>query len=66
LGREVEVLVEGVSRRSDNDFTGHTRSNKVVNFPGMGRIIPMGTRVKVLIEEVKRNSLYGQQVDVLE
>src|SRR5262249_40524413 len=33
LGRTVEVLVEGESARSNQDYYGHTRCSKVVNFP---------------------------------
>ena len=33
-GSVVEVLVEGRSRQSDQDVTGRTRSNKIVNFKG--------------------------------
>ena len=33
LGREVNVLAEAVSSKSEADFTGHTTCHKVVNFP---------------------------------
>ena len=40
-----EVLVEGQSKQSDQDVTGRTRSNKIVNFEGelnlVGRLIPV-------------------------
>ncbi|HWQ35134.1 MAG TPA: tRNA (N6-isopentenyl adenosine(37)-C2)-methylthiotransferase MiaB [Blastocatellia bacterium] len=58
LGREVEVLVEGTSQRSAADLTGHTRCNKVVNFPGDRSRI--GQRVMVEITEARQNSLYGR------
>ncbi|HWR98521.1 MAG TPA: tRNA (N6-isopentenyl adenosine(37)-C2)-methylthiotransferase MiaB [Candidatus Methanoperedens sp.] len=32
VGEQVEVLVEGHSRRSAAEFTGRTRTNKIVNF----------------------------------
>lgn len=60
LGKTVEVLVEGESARSSKDYYGHTRCNKVVNFPADAEII--GQIAKVKISEVKPNSLYGYLV----
>ncbi len=62
LGRTVEVLVEGISSRSTSDYTGHTRCNKVVNFPiaGSGDSQALGKLVAVKIIEVKSHSLYGE------
>ena len=44
-GQVEEVLVEGRSKQSDQDVTGRTRSNKIVNFEGelnwMGRLVPV-------------------------
>ena len=57
IGRTVEVLVEGESARSSDDCYGHTRSNKIVNFPGQKELI--GKLVNVRIASVKPNSLYG-------
>lgn len=57
LGRTVEVLVEGTSVRSERDLTGHTRCQKVVNFPGDRELI--GTLAQVKVTDVKTNSLYG-------
>jgi tRNA-2-methylthio-N6-dimethylallyladenosine synthase len=59
-GRVVEVLVEGTSARSDQDLTGHSRCQKVVNFPGAPHLI--GQLAQVLVTEVKTNSLYGRLV----
>ena len=58
LGRTVEVLVEGASSRSPSDYTGHTRCNKVVNFPIAAEAL--GKLVNVNITEVKSHSLYGE------
>lgn len=60
LGREVEVLAEGVSARSQGDLTGHTRCNKVVNFPRNGS--ELGDLVKVKIEQIHPHSLYGTSI----
>ena len=59
-GRTVEVLVEGTSARSEQDLTGHTRCQKVVNFPGGRERI--GTLAQVKVTDVKTNSLYGELV----
>jgi tRNA-2-methylthio-N6-dimethylallyladenosine synthase len=61
LGQTLEVLVEDVSSRTTSDYTGHTRCNKVVNFPGTPDL--MGQLVKVRITDVKRHSMYGEIVD---
>jgi tRNA-2-methylthio-N6-dimethylallyladenosine synthase len=58
LGRTVEVLVEGTSSRSPSDYTGHTRCNKVVNFPIAAEAL--GKLVNVNITGVKSHSLYGE------
>jgi tRNA-2-methylthio-N6-dimethylallyladenosine synthase len=58
LGREVEVLVQGLSARSKADCTGHTRCHKVVNFPCHSRYI--GKIVKVRVEHIRPHSLYGE------
>jgi tRNA-2-methylthio-N6-dimethylallyladenosine synthase len=60
LGRTVEVLVEGMSSRSPSDYTGHTRCNKVVNFPIAAEAL--GKLVNVKITGVKSHSLYGEMV----
>ncbi|MCL6472488.1 MAG: tRNA (N6-isopentenyl adenosine(37)-C2)-methylthiotransferase MiaB [Firmicutes bacterium] len=39
LGRDVEVFVEGVSKKNPNMLTGRTRTNKVVNFAGSNDLI---------------------------
>ncbi|MBI1761586.1 MAG: tRNA (N6-isopentenyl adenosine(37)-C2)-methylthiotransferase MiaB [Acidobacteria bacterium] len=57
LGKVVEVLVEGESVRSDNEYTGHTRCNKVVNFPKTAGAL--GELVQVVIDGVSANSLRG-------
>jgi tRNA-2-methylthio-N6-dimethylallyladenosine synthase len=57
LGRELSVLVEGKSARSEMDLTGHSTCNKVVNFKGdaagIGKIMP------VQITAAKSHTLYG-------
>lgn len=60
IGRTVEVLVEGMSSRSSSDYTGHTRCNKVVNFPIASDML--GRLAQVKVTEVKSHSLYGVMV----
>jgi tRNA-2-methylthio-N6-dimethylallyladenosine synthase len=60
IGRTIEVLVEGESARSKTDLTGHSRCQKVVNFPGDPSLI--GRIVSVLVTDSKPNSLYGHLV----
>jgi tRNA-2-methylthio-N6-dimethylallyladenosine synthase len=60
VGRQVEVLVEGESAKSDLDMTGHTTCQKVINFPGSETL--KGRLVKVRITQAKTNSLYGEIV----
>ncbi|MFN0088268.1 MAG: tRNA (N6-isopentenyl adenosine(37)-C2)-methylthiotransferase MiaB [Blastocatellia bacterium] len=63
LDQILEVLVEDVSSRSTSDYTGHTRCNKVVNFPAATDL--RGQLARVRITEVKRHSMYGELVEVL-
>jgi tRNA-2-methylthio-N6-dimethylallyladenosine synthase len=60
VGREVSVLVERRSAKSDLDMSGHTTCNKVVNFPGGENL--QGNVVSVRVSEAKANSLYGKML----
>jgi tRNA-2-methylthio-N6-dimethylallyladenosine synthase len=60
-GRIEEVLVEGQSKQSDQDMTGRTRSNKIVNFEGNLGFI--GQLVHVRITKAYPHSLRGQIVE---
>jgi tRNA-2-methylthio-N6-dimethylallyladenosine synthase len=60
VGREVKVLVEGESAKSEQDMTGHSTCQKVVNFPGSLSL--KGQVVNVRITQAKTNSLYGEMV----
>jgi tRNA-2-methylthio-N6-dimethylallyladenosine synthase len=60
VGREVSVLVEGLSAKSVEDLTGHSTCHKVVNFRGAASL--KGQVVRVRIEAAKANSLYGRLV----
>ncbi|MEW6669638.1 MAG: tRNA (N6-isopentenyl adenosine(37)-C2)-methylthiotransferase MiaB [Thermodesulfobacteriota bacterium] len=56
-GRELEVLVEGISRRG-NQQSGRTPTNKIVNFTSNKDML--GTLVQVLIKRSSANSLWGE------
>jgi tRNA-2-methylthio-N6-dimethylallyladenosine synthase len=60
LGNIFEVLVEGKSRR-ENQWSGHTSSNKVVNFTST-REESLGDYVRVSINAATPNSLIGEVV----
>ncbi|MCA1566157.1 MAG: tRNA (N6-isopentenyl adenosine(37)-C2)-methylthiotransferase MiaB [Acidobacteria bacterium] len=60
VGREVSVLVERKSAKSDSDMSGHTTCNKVVNFPCREDL--KGEIISVRVNEAKANSLYGEIV----
>ena len=53
-----EVLVEGPSRNGNEDMTGRTRGNRIVNFPGGTGLI--GKTVSVRIVEAFPHSLRGE------
>ncbi len=60
LGREVSVLVENSSTRTENGLTGHSTCHKIVNFVGSSDLL--GHVVSVKINEIKTNSLFGELV----
>jgi tRNA-2-methylthio-N6-dimethylallyladenosine synthase len=61
IGMVFEVLVEGRSKKSENDLFGRTSQNKVVVFPGEGQRI--GGYVKVKIEKSTSATLIGRPVN---
>lgn len=56
----VEVLVDGISKKNDNVYSGYTPENKLVNFTGDN--VQIGQLVKVKITEVMSFSLNGELV----
>ncbi|MFC7392622.1 tRNA (N6-isopentenyl adenosine(37)-C2)-methylthiotransferase MiaB [Scopulibacillus cellulosilyticus] len=57
----VEVLVEGTSKKNPKVLSGHTRTNKVVNFRGPKSLI--GELVNVRVTEAKTWTLDGEFVE---
>jgi tRNA-2-methylthio-N6-dimethylallyladenosine synthase len=60
VGKTVEVLVEGESRKNAAEFSGRSADNRVVNFPG-GRD-RVGELVSIVITRYGANSLFGETV----
>ncbi|HEV2882107.1 MAG TPA: tRNA (N6-isopentenyl adenosine(37)-C2)-methylthiotransferase MiaB [Pyrinomonadaceae bacterium] len=60
VGKDVSVLVERKSAKSDMDMSGHTTCNKVVNFPCEKDL--EGKIISIRVNEAKANSLYGELV----
>lgn len=58
IGKTVEVLVEGVSKKSDKELVGRTSQNKVVVFPASGH--KKGEYVTVKIERCTQTTLIGK------
>ena len=56
----VEVLVDGLSKRNSNVYSGYTPENKLVNFTGEN--VKVGDIVKVKITQVMSFSLNGEMV----
>jgi tRNA-2-methylthio-N6-dimethylallyladenosine synthase len=58
LGREIQVLAEAASSKSEDDLTGHSTCHKVVNFPRAS--VKPGEVATVRVTQTKPNSLYGK------
>lgn len=57
VGQTVEILVEGESKKSGNDFCGRTDSNKMVVFPKGDAVI--GEYRNIMIERANSATLFG-------
>ena len=60
VGKVHQVLIEGFSKRSDEDLQGRTSSNKVVVFPGAG--YQKGQYVNVFVSDCSGGTLIGKVV----
>src|SRR5512143_2671130 len=60
VGTVQRVLVEGISRKDENEISGRTENNRVANFPGDASLI--GQFVDVRITAAYPNSLRGDSV----
>ena len=61
IGRVHRVLIEGFSKRSDEDFQGRNDANKVVIFPKKN--FKKGDYVNVLVEDCSAATLFGKTID---
>jgi tRNA-2-methylthio-N6-dimethylallyladenosine synthase len=57
IGRTVEVLVEGPSKKSNEDFSGRTDTNKMVVFPKGSSAV--GQYRPISIERANSATLFG-------
>jgi tRNA-2-methylthio-N6-dimethylallyladenosine synthase len=60
LGASFELMVSGKSRR-ENQWSGHTSCNRVLNFASQAREL-LGTYVQVRVTNVGPSSLVGEHV----
>ena len=60
LDQIVEVLVDGISKRNSNVYSGYTPENKLVNFTADD--VSVGDLVKVKITEIHSFSLNGELI----
>ena len=63
VGQTHEVLIEGVSKKSTNDFAGKNDQNAVVVFP-VADSYKKGDYVQVLIESCTSATLIGKIVKI--
>lgn len=64
VGDEFDVVVEGLSKKSDKMLFGRTDGNKTVIVPVNGSALLIGERVKVRINKANSATLFGEVVDV--
>ncbi len=57
VGSNVEVLVEGESKKSSNEYCGRTESNKMVVFPKNG--YKPGEYIQIRVERANSATLFG-------
>ena len=60
VGREFEILVEGVSKRRDDQLFGRTSQNKVVVFDKGGHDV--GDYVRVRVTGCTSATLFGEEI----
>jgi len=61
VGRKEAILVEGYSKQNRREFTGRTRSNRIVNFGSRENCL--GRTVSVRISAAYQHSLRGEPAD---
>ncbi len=59
IGSQVEVMIEGDSKKSDQQWMGHTESNVTVVWPKNGHPGLPGDLVSISIQDATPSTLYG-------
>jgi len=63
IGADIEVFIEGVSKKNENVLRGRSRTNKLINFPGTSDLIH--SEALVHVKEAYTWSLTGEMKAVL-
>ena len=64
VGKEGTILIEGLSKKSDQFLSGRTDTNKVVIIP-LDENIKQGNYVKVKINRATHATLFGDVVNIV-
>jgi tRNA-2-methylthio-N6-dimethylallyladenosine synthase len=59
VGKTFEVLIEGNSKKSDQDWMGRNSQNKVIVFPKENNAVKKGDYVEVLVTGFTKGTLIG-------
>ena len=59
IGTQVEVMVEGEAKKSDQQWMGHTESNVTVVWPKDALPASPGDLVSILVQDATPSTLYG-------
>ncbi|TXI35387.1 MAG: TRAM domain-containing protein, partial [Niabella sp.] len=62
IGKTFEVLIDGESKRSTDDWVGRNSQNKVVIFPKKDGENKKGDYVNVLVHDCTQATLFGKIV----
>jgi tRNA-2-methylthio-N6-dimethylallyladenosine synthase len=59
IGKTFEVLIEGESKKSDQDWMGRNSQNKVIVFPKGNLALKKGDYVEVIVTDFTKGTLLG-------
>ena len=63
IGKSFKVLIEGNSKKSENDWMGRNTQNKVIVFPKDGHKLNKGDYVNVLVKDCTQATLLGKIIN---
>ncbi|MFT3948107.1 MAG: tRNA (N6-isopentenyl adenosine(37)-C2)-methylthiotransferase MiaB [Agriterribacter sp.] len=66
LGKTFQVLIEGDSKKSDQDWMGRTSHNKVIVFPKKDYDLNRGDYAFVKVTDCTKATLFGEVVNILQ